>query len=124
MASVAPINIQNWIAENAQSLEPPVGGKPVYTDTGDFVVVLNADKVRFTGKKETDKVYYRHTGYVGGIKSITPEAQRERHPERIVHAAVRGMLPKGPLGRRLLKKLKIYNGTEHPHGAQQPKPLN
>lgn len=95
-----------------------------HADTGDFVVVINADKVRFTGKKETDKTYWRHTGYVGGIKGINPQDQREKHPERIVHAAVRGMLPKGPLGRRQLKKLKIYNGTEHPHGAQQPKPLN
>ena len=95
-----------------------------HADTGDFVVVLNADKVRLTGKKESSKTYWRHSGYVGSIKGITAEAQREKHPERIVHAAVRGMLPKGPLGRRQLKKLKIYNGTEHPHGAQQPKPLN
>ena len=95
-----------------------------HLDTGDFVVVINADKVRLTGKKEEDKTYWRHSGYVGSIRGTTVKAVRETHPERIVHAAVRGMLPKGPLGRRQLKKLKIYNGTEHPHGAQQPKPLN
>ena len=95
-----------------------------HLDTGDFVVVINADKVRLTGQKEEAKTYWRHTGYVGGIHGTKAKDVRERHPERIVHAAVRGMLPKGPLGRRQLKKLKIYNGAEHPHGAQQPKPLN
>ena len=95
-----------------------------HLDTGDFVVVINADKVRLTGQKEEAKTYWRHTGYVGGIHGTKVKDVREKHPERIVHAAVRGMLPKGPLGRRQLKKLKIYNGTEHPHGAQQPKPLN
>ena len=95
-----------------------------HADTGDFVVVINADKVRFTGKKESAKTYWRHTGYVGGIKGVTAEDQRERHPERIVHAAVRGMLPKNRLGRALLKKLKVYAGPDHPHTAQQPEPVS
>lgn len=100
--------------------------KPIYTphvDTGDFVVVINADKVVFTGRKNTQKVYYHHSGYTGGIKSITAEKQLERAPERVIMAAVRGMLPKGPLGRQMLKKFKVYAGAEHPHAAQQPKTL-
>jgi large subunit ribosomal protein L13 len=95
-----------------------------HADCGDHVVVINADKVRVTGRKETQKVYYRHSGYPGGLKSITLEKQRQRHPERIVEAAVRGMLPKNALGRRMFRKLKVYAGADHPHAAQQPKPLN
>ncbi len=100
--------------------------KPTFTphvDNGDFIVVVNAEKVRVTGKKEEDKVYYHHTQYPGGIKSTTVRQQREKHPDRIITHAVRGMLPKGPLGRKMLKKLKVYAGTEHPHDAQQPKTL-
>jgi large subunit ribosomal protein L13 len=97
--------------------------KPIYTphnDTGDFVIVTNAEKVVFTGRKMTKKIYWSHTGYPGGIRAITPEKRMERHPEEIITAAVRGMLPKGPLGRKMLKKLKVYVGGEHPHAAQQP----
>lgn len=100
--------------------------RPQYTphaDCGDHVIVINAAKVRVTGRKENQKVYYRHSGYAGGLKSITLEKQRERFPERIIEAAVKGMLPKNPLGRSMFKKLKVYAGTEHPHTAQQPKTL-
>jgi len=101
--------------------------RPQYTphaDCGDHVIVINAAKVRVTGRKENQKVYYRHTGYAGGLKSITLEKQRQRFPERIIEAAVKGMLPKNPLGRSMFKKLKVYAGAEHPHAAQQPKPLS
>jgi len=97
--------------------------KPIYTphvDTGDFVVVINADKIRLTGKKLTDKIYYRHTGYPGGIKSIAAGKMLKEKPERLIHSAVRGMLPKNSLGRRMLKKLKVYRGEEHPHSSQNP----
>ncbi|MBT8490357.1 MAG: 50S ribosomal protein L13 [Deltaproteobacteria bacterium] len=97
--------------------------KPIYTphvDTGDFVVVINADKIRLTGKKLTDKIYYRHTGYPGGIKSIAAGKMLKEKPERLIHIAVRGMLPKNSLGRRMLKKLKVYRGEEHPHSSQNP----
>lgn len=101
--------------------------KPTFTpnaDIGDFVIVVNADKVRLTGKKMTDKVYYHHTGFMGGLKSTTPEkVLGGRHPERIVEWAVRGMLPKSRLGDRLFTKLKVYAGPDHPHKAQQPKAL-
>ncbi|MAZ44579.1 MAG: 50S ribosomal protein L13 [Legionellales bacterium] len=100
--------------------------KPTYTpheDMGDFVVIINADKVPATGYKESDKVYYRHTGYPGGIKSETLKEMREKHPERILETAIKGMLPKGPLGRKMLSKLKVYAGSDHPHAAQQPEPL-
>lgn len=100
--------------------------KPVYStfmDTGDFVVVLNAGKVRLTGKKWDDKVYYHHTGYIGGIKDETAAKLRDRKPEELVYRAVKGMLPKNSLGRQQLKKLKIYAGAEHPHEAQQPEVL-
>lgn len=101
--------------------------KPAYTpnaDIGDFVIVVNAGKVRFTGKKMTDKVYYRHTGYIGGLKETTPgKVLASNHPERLVEWAVRGMLPKTRLGDRLFTKLKVYAGPDHPHQAQQPKPL-
>jgi large subunit ribosomal protein L13 len=101
--------------------------KPVFTphvDTGDFVVVVNADKVALTGRKEQQKEYHRHTGWLGGLKSITLEKLREKKPTEIVSIAVRGMLPKTPLGRKMLRKLKVYAGPEHPHAAQQPKPLD
>ena len=101
--------------------------KPTFTpnaDIGDFVIVVNADKVKLTGKKMTDKVYYHHTGFMGGLKSTTPEkVLGGKHPERVVEWAVRGMLPKTRLGDRLFTKLKVYAGPEHPHKAQQPKAL-
>ncbi len=100
--------------------------KPQYTpyeDVGDFVVVINAEKVAVTGRKLDQKEYYHHTGYPGGIKSITLRKQLQKHPERVIEHAVKGMLPRGPLGRRQFKKLKVYAGAEHPHQAQLPKPL-
>ncbi len=89
-------------------------------DMGDFVVVINAGKVRLTGSKETGKVYYRHTEWPGGIRSTTPAKLRQSRPERLIEGAVRGMLPKNRLGRRLFTKLKVYSGAEHPHAAQKP----
>ncbi|GAB6068477.1 50S ribosomal protein L13 [Methylothermus subterraneus] len=100
--------------------------KPEYTphvDTGDYIVVINAEKVKVTGRKEQQKVYYRHSGYPGGLKAITLAKQRAQHPERIIQTAVRGMLPKNPLGRAMLRKLKVYAGPQHNHQAQQPKVL-
>ena len=100
--------------------------KPVFTphaDTGDFVVVINAEKIALSGKKWNNKVYYRHTGYMGGLKQITAKKLLEKRPEDILRFAVRGMLPKNRLGRRQLKKLKIYAGVKHPHEAQQPEAL-
>lgn len=100
--------------------------KPEYTphvDTGDYIVVVNAAKVKVTGRKETDKVYYRHSGYPGGIKATPLDKMREDHPDRILGNAVKGMLPRNPLGRAMLRKLKIYAGPSHPHEAQQPKAL-
>lgn len=100
--------------------------KPQYTpheDVGDFVVVINAEKVRVTGRKMDQKFYYRHSGYPGGIKSISLRRQLELHPERVIESAVKGMLPRGPLGRQQFKKLKVYVGAEHPHQAQEPQPL-
>jgi large subunit ribosomal protein L13 len=94
------------------------------TDAGDCVVVINAAQVRFTGKKLTQKEYHHHTGYFGGIKSITAEKQLAKHPDRILRDAVWGMLPKNTLSRKLIKKLKIYPGAEHPHEAQQPRVIN
>jgi large subunit ribosomal protein L13 len=100
--------------------------KPEYTphiDTGDYIVVVNAEKVRVTGKKATDKVYHSHSGYPGGLKSITFEKLIKKTPERVIEKAVQGMLPKGPLGRAMFRKLKVYAGPEHKHGAQQPQKL-
>jgi len=100
--------------------------KPIYTphlDCGDYVIVVNAEKVRVTGRKLDQKMYYHHTGYPGGIKSISLRNQLQKHPERVLQAAVRGMLPKNRLGRKMLKKLKVYAGDSHPHQAQQPKML-
>ena len=100
--------------------------KPEYTahvDTGDFVVVINADKVRVTGNKAKGKIYYSHSGFPGALTSMPFETLLEKAPERIVQLAVKGMLPKSSLGRAMFKKLKVYAGTEHPHGAQQPQTL-
>ena len=100
--------------------------KPQYTphvDTGDFVVVVNADKIRVTGAKTTDKVYSRHTGYPGGLKQETFEEAMAKHPERVIEHAVKGMLPKNTLGRAMGKKLKVYVGAEHPHMAQKPRKI-
>jgi large subunit ribosomal protein L13 len=100
--------------------------KPTFTphvDTGDFIVVVNAEKIRVTGDKAKQKIYFRHTGYVGGIFETAFDKLQARHPDRVVKMAVKGMLPKGPLGYALLKKLKVYAGPAHPHEAQQPQPL-
>ena len=100
--------------------------KPTFTpgvDTGDFVIVINCEKIVVTGNKMDDKMYYRHTGYPGGLKEINLRDQLEKHPDRVIKAAVKGMLPKNTHGRNLLKKLKVYAGSEHPHQAQDPKPL-
>ena len=128
---------QEWYVVDAQGLTlgrlaariaPILKGKhkPTYTphlDCGDFVIVVNADKVRVTGRKLDQKQYHHHSGYPGGLTTISLRHQLERHPERVLEAAVRGMLPKNRLGRRMFKKLKVYAGGSHPHQAQQPKPL-
>ncbi len=100
--------------------------KPAYTphvDTGDFVIVVNAEKISVTGQKRQEKMYYRHSGYPGGLKSRTLNDMLERRPEEVIRLAVKGMLPKNRLARKQLTKLKVYAGPEHPHTAQQPKPL-
>ncbi len=100
--------------------------KPLFTphvDTGDYVVVVNAAKVAVTGNKLKDKMYHHHTGYIGNLKSISLEKQLQKAPERVIETAVRGMLPRNPLGRSMMKKLRIFSGPEHTHQAQQPKPL-
>jgi large subunit ribosomal protein L13 len=100
--------------------------KPTFTpndDVGDFVIVVNAEKVAFTGKKLTDKRYYRHSGYPGGLREISLQTMLEKHPERVIEQAVRGMLPRNRLGDDLFRKLKVYRGPDHPHGAQQPRDL-
>lgn len=100
--------------------------KPMYTphiDTGDFIVVVNAEKARFTGSKETEKEYFRHSGYPGGVTTTSPKDVREKKPTFIIENAIKGMLPKNRLGRQMLTKLKVYAGPEHPHEAQQPEPL-
>ncbi len=94
-----------------------------HVDTGDYIIVINAEKVRVTGNKEQDKIYYHHTGYIGNMKSISLGKLRQTHPERIIETAVKGMLPKNPLGRAMFKKLKVYAGDKHEHQAQQPKTL-
>ncbi len=128
---------QNWFVVDAQGmvlgrLATKVADvlrgkhKPTFTpnaDIGDFVIVVNADKVKLTGRKMTDKVYRHHSQYMGGLKETTPEKLLAKKPERIIEMAVRGMLPKSKLGDRLFTKLKVYAGPEHPHRAQQPKPL-
>ncbi|KDN09379.1 50S ribosomal protein L13 [Gilliamella apicola] len=95
-----------------------------HVDTGDYIIVINAEKVAVTGKKRTDKIYYRHTGYIGGLKEATFKEMIERHPEQVIEIAVKGMLPKGPLGRAMYRKLKVYAGSEHNHAAQQPQVLD
>ncbi len=101
--------------------------KAIYTphvDTGDYIVVINAEKLRVSGNKLKDKIYYHHTGFPGGIKSITLEKQLDKAPERVIQSAVKGMLPKNILGRAMFRKLKVYAGEAHPHTAQQPKVLD
>jgi large subunit ribosomal protein L13 len=101
--------------------------KPIYTphvDTGDYVVVINAEKLHVTGNKMQDKMYHHHTGYIGNLKSISLEKLLDKAPERVLESAVKGMLPRNPLGRAMFSKLKVYAGSEHPHTAQQPKPLD
>ena len=129
---------QNWLLVDAegQTLGRMASGiatrlrgkhKAEYTphvDTGDFVVVINAEKVRVTGNKTTDKMYYSHSGYPGGLKSISFEKLQERSPEKVIKLAVKGMLPRTPLGRAMFKKLKVYAGTDHPHSAQQPQTVS
>lgn len=100
--------------------------KPIFTphvDTGDYVVVVNAKKIAVTGNKLKDKMYHHHTGYIGNLKSISLEKQLQKAPERVIETAVRGMLPRNPLGRAMMKKLRIFAGPEHTHQSQQPKPL-
>lgn len=94
-----------------------------FLDCGDFVVVVNAENITFTGRKLDQKMYYRHSGYPGGIKQMTAREMMDKKPERALMLAVKGMLPKGPLGRQMLKKLKIYTGAEHPHEAQKPEQI-
>ena len=101
--------------------------KPIFTphvDTGDYIVVVNAEKITVTGNKLKDKMYHHHTGYIGNLKSISLEKQLQKAPERVIETAVRGMLPRNPLGRAMMKKLRIFAGPEHNHQAQQPKPLD
>jgi len=124
---VADANDQN-LGRFASKIAPILIGKhkPVYTpgvDTGDFVIVINAERVAVTGNKLDDKMYYRHSGYPGGLKEITLRDQLDKHPDRVIRSAVWGMLPHNKLGRKLLKKLKVYAGPEHPHEAQDPQPL-
>lgn len=101
--------------------------KPTFTpheDVGDFVIAINAEKIKLTGQKVEDKLYHHHTGYPGGLKTVNAKRLLENKPEEIIKHAVRGMLPKNTMGRNLLKKLKVYSGTEHPHGAQKPVQLD
>ncbi len=129
---------RNWYVVDAQNkvlgrlatqIAMRLRGKhiPIFTphlDTGDFVIVVNAEKVRLTGKKLEKKMYYKHTGYIGGLKSFTAKEMLKRKPEEVIRLAVKRMLPKNRLGRKQLKKLKIYSGPNHPHAAQKPQPLN
>ncbi len=101
--------------------------KPIFTphmDTGDFVIIVNADKIKVTGKKLEQKVYYNHSAYVGGMRETTLKDMMAKKPERVIELAVKGMLPKGPLGRAMIKKLHVYAGPEHGHAAQKPEALN
>ncbi len=100
--------------------------KPIYTphvDTGDFVIIVNADKIRVTGKRLDQKMYYRHSGYMGGLKQISLRTMLDKHPERVLQLAVKGMMPKNSLGRKMYRKLKVYAAPDHPHAAQNPQPL-
>lgn len=136
--SAKPQNVeQNWLVVDAEGLtlgrmateiSSRLRGKhkPEYTphvDTGDYIVVINADKVRVTGNKARDKMYHAHSGHPGGLKSFSFEKMMDKAPERVIKLAVKGMLPRNPLGRAMFKKLKVYAGTEHPHSAQQPQTL-
>ena len=128
---------QNWLLVDAEgqtlgrmaaAIATRLRGKhkPEYTphvDTGDFVVVINAEKVQVTGKKQTDKIYHAHSGYPGGLRSLSFAELQDRAPTRAIELAVKGMLPRTPLGRAMFKKLKVYAGAEHPHSAQQPQPV-
>jgi large subunit ribosomal protein L13 len=101
--------------------------KPIYTphvDTGDYIIVVNADKVKVTGRKATDKIYHHHTGFIGNLKSISFEKLQAKQPGRVIELAVKGMMPKNPLGRSMYRKLKVYAGPDHQHAAQQPKTLD
>lgn len=101
--------------------------KPTFTphiDSGDFVIVVNADKIQLTGKKMDDKIYFRHTGYLGGVKQFSARWMIANRPARVIELAVKGMLPKNRLGRKMFRKLKVYAGPEHPHAAQKPQPLD
>ena len=111
-------NSKRGISGNGHGTSQP------HVDTGDFIVVINASKMKMSGDKAKNKRYYRHTGYPGGIIETTFEKMQQRHPGRALEIAVKGMLPKGPLGYAMIKKLKIYAGAEHPHTAQQPKVLD
>jgi large subunit ribosomal protein L13 len=95
-----------------------------HVDTGDFIVVINASQVKVTGNKSKDKIYYTHSGYVGGLKEVSFEKLLAKHPTRVMEIAIKGMLPKNPLGRAMYRKLKVYAGVDHPHSAQQPQPLD
>ncbi|MGP1924048.1 MAG: 50S ribosomal protein L13 [Arsenophonus sp. NEOnobi-MAG3] len=95
-----------------------------HVDTGDYIIVINAEKVAVTGNKYEEKIYYRHTGYIGGIKQATFKEMIARHPERVIEIAVKGMLPRGPLGREMYRKMKVYGGSDHNHSAQQPQVLD
>lgn len=100
--------------------------KPIYSpsvDCGDYVIVVNAEKIQVTGRRKDQKKYYHHSGYMGGLSEITLREQLERYPERVIESAVKGMLPRNKLGRKMLQKLKVYPGAQHPHHAQQPEPL-
>ncbi|HBN14625.1 MAG TPA: 50S ribosomal protein L13 [Pseudohongiella sp.] len=136
--SAKPQNVEhNWLLVDAEGqtlgrlaaeIATRLRGKhkPEYTphvDTGDFVVVVNAEKVSVTGKKSANKMYHHHTGYPGGLKSFSFEKLIDRSPEKVLKLAVKGMLPRTPLGRAMFKKLKVYAGNEHPHAAQQPQAL-
>jgi len=100
--------------------------KPIYTphvDTGDYVIIINAEKIRVTGKRLDQKIYYRHSGYMGGLKETSLRTMLDKHPERVLQLAVKGMMPKNRLGRKMYKKLKVYAAPDHPHAAQKPQPL-
>ena len=130
MASPATID-RKWYVVDAEGktlgrLALRGKNKPIFTphiDTGDYVIVVNAEKIKVTGKKLDQKVYYRHSGYVGGIKETTLKEMLNKHPERVIEFAVKGMLPKGPLGREMYTKLFVYAGPDHKHAAQKPETL-
>ena len=120
------INVQRLVVDNEVALRLRGKHKPEYTphvDTGDFIIVTNVEKLRVTGNKAEDKMYYRHTGYPGGLYETNFNKLQAKHPERVLEKAVKGMLPKGPLGYAMIKKLKVYAGSTHPHSAQQPQEL-